>query len=169
MTDVLTKKTAEEIKDWGNDLNRDPITDTPRAHPLVTGAGAGSGGVAGAAIAVTAGPIGVPVGAVTGELAGKRAAEAVNPTIEEAYWKAAYVREPYYSSGTTYDFYAAAYRTGWEGRARSEGRNFDEAEADLRDDYERATADSGPNWEDARIATRAAWDRIDQMRGDTSS
>ena len=166
MTDVITKRTTGEIKDGGNDLNREPITGTPGAHPLGTGAGAASGGVAGAAIGVAAGPIGVAVGAVAGGLAGKRAAEAVNPAVEEAYWKAAYVREPYYSSGTSYDFYAAAYRTGWEGRARLEDRNFDEAEADLRDDYERATADNGPNWEDARIATRAAWDRIDQMRGD---
>lgn len=168
MTDVITKKTTGEIKNRGVDLNRDPITGTPYAHPLGTGAGAAAGGVAGAAIGMAAGPVGTvvgaAVGAVAGGLAGKGLAEAVNPTVEEAYWKAAYVREPYYTAGETYDFYAPAYRTGWEGRARFDGRDFDDVEADLRADYERAIADHGPNWEEGRLAARAAWDRIDQIR-----
>jgi len=44
MTEVITKKvTANE-----GDLNRDPLSGTPGAHPLGTGTGAASGGVAGA-------------------------------------------------------------------------------------------------------------------------
>jgi len=44
MTEVITKKvTANE-----GDLNRDPLTGTPGAHPLGTTAGATSGAVAGA-------------------------------------------------------------------------------------------------------------------------
>ena len=166
MTDAITKKTTEQMKREA-DLHRDPITGAPYAHPLGTGAGAAAGGVAGAVVGIAAGPVGAvvgaAVGAVVGGLAGKGLAEAVNPTVEEAYWKAAYVREPYYTAGETYDFYAPAYRTGWEGRARFDGRNFDDVETDLRADYERAITDHGP-WEEKRLAARAAWDRIDEMR-----
>ena len=70
------------------DLNRDPITDEPGAHPVGTGVGAAGGAVAGAAAGSMGGPVGVAVGgvvgAVVGGLAGKAAAEAVNPTAEEA-------------------------------------------------------------------------------------
>jgi hypothetical protein len=168
MTETITKKTMGKTKSKEADLNRDPITGTPGAHPLGTGAGAVSGGVAGAAIGIAAGPVGVvvgaAVGAVAGGLAGKGIAEAANPTAEEAYWKEAFVREPYYRPGKTYDFYAPAYRTGWEGRARFDGQIFDDVEADLRADYERAITEHGPNWEEGRLAARAAWDRIDQIR-----
>ena len=45
MTDTMIRKVVANEED----LNRDPITGTPGAHPLGTGAGAASGGVAGAA------------------------------------------------------------------------------------------------------------------------
>ena len=150
------------------DENIDPITGAPGSHPVGTGAGAVSGGVAGAAIGMAGGPVGAivgaAVGAVAGGLAGKGLAEAVNPTVEEAHWKDAYTREPYYEAGKSYDFYAPAYRAGWEGRARYEGRNFDEAEADLRANYECAIGNRGANWDEGRMAARAAWDRIDMIR-----
>ena len=150
------------------DENIDPITGAPGSHPVGTGAGAVSGGVAGAAIGMAGGPVGAivgaAVGAVAGGLAGKGLAEAVNPTVEEAHWKDAYTREPYYEAGKAYDFYAPAYRAGWEGRARYEGRNFDEAEADLRANYECAIGNRGANWDEGRMAARAAWDRIDMIR-----
>jgi hypothetical protein len=169
MTDVIDRKTTAKTTSMEADLNRDPpITGTLGAHPLGTGAGAASGGVAGAAIGMAGGPVGMvvgaAVGAVAGGLAGKGLAEAVNPTIEEAYWKDAYVREPYYSGGRPYDFYAPAYRTGWEGRARFDGQNFDDVEADLQADYERSLPNEGLKWNEGRMAARAAWDRIDQIR-----
>src|SRR4030095_16116550 len=76
------------------DLNRDPITDEPGAHPVGTGVGTAGGAVAGAAAGSLGGPIGAAiggvVGAVVGGLAGKAAAEAVNPTAEEAHWRENY-------------------------------------------------------------------------------
>ena len=97
-------------------LNRDPISDEPGAHPIGTGIGAGGGAITGAALGLAGGPIGVAVGtvigAVVGGLAGKGAAEAVNPTAEDAYWRDAYVGEPYYTDGVGYDEYAPAYRAG---------------------------------------------------------
>src|SRR5512133_3497715 len=92
------------------DLNRDPITDEPGAHPVGTGIGAAGGAMAGAAAGTIGGPIGVAVGgvvgAVVGGLAGKAAGEAVNPTAEEAHWRENYVREPYYETGRSFDDYA---------------------------------------------------------------
>ena len=103
MTDVITRKVVANEKD----LNRDPISGTPGAHPLGTGAGAASGGVAGAAIGMAVGGpvggvIGAAVGAVAGGLAGKDAAEGMNPTAEEQFWKETYIREPYYVKGAAY-------------------------------------------------------------------
>ena len=101
------------------DLNRDPITDEPGAHPVGTGVGAAGGAVAGAAAGSVGGPVGAAVGgvvgAVVGGLAGKAAAEAVNPTAEEAHWRENYNREPYYEQGRSFDDYAPAYRLGLTG------------------------------------------------------
>lgn len=62
------------------DLNRDPITDEPGAHPVGTGVGATGGAIAGAAAGTIAGPVGTMVGgvigAVVGGLAGKAALAA---------------------------------------------------------------------------------------------
>ncbi len=162
MTEVITKKVVANE----GDVNRDPISGTTGAHPLGTGAGAASGGVAGAAVGlVMGGPIGgmigAAVGAVTGGLAGKSAAEAVNPTAEEIFWKETYIREPYYAAGKPYDYYAPAFRTGWEGRVRHDGRSFEEAEPELKAAYELAKSELGAGWQDVRPAARAAWNRVD--------
>jgi hypothetical protein len=150
----------------GNDANRDPISGAPGAHPVGTGLGAAAGGMAaGAAVGTVAGPvgtaIGAAVGAVVGGLAGKGIAEMIDPTAEEAYWRENYDTQPYYESGYTYDDYHPAYRTGWEGRGRYEGRSFDEAERDLAADYGRHRGKSRLGWNENRPAARAAWDRFD--------
>ena len=71
--------------DLDKDMNRDPITGAPGAHPAGTAAGAAAGGLAGAAVGtMVAGPVGTVVGAaigaISGGLAGKGIAEEVNPT-----------------------------------------------------------------------------------------
>ena len=85
------------IKD-SNDMNRDPISGAPGAHPVGTGLGAAAGATAGAAVGSVAGPVGTVVGgaigAVVGGLGGKAAGEAVNPTAENAYWEQNYKNEP---------------------------------------------------------------------------
>lgn len=162
MTEVITRKVVANEED----LNRDPISGTPGAHPLGTGGGAASGGVAGAAVGmVVGGPvgsvIGAAVGAVAGGLAGKSAAEAVNPTAEEKFWRETYVREPYYVKGRSYEYYAPGFRAGWEGRVRHDGRSFASAEAELKSDYLRTRTELDKEWLDVRPAARAAWDRVD--------
>ena len=162
MTNVVTRKVVVNE----DDLNRDPITGTPGAHPLGTGAGAATGGVTGAAVGMAVGGpvgsvIGAAVGAVAGGLAGKGAAEVANPTHEEIFWRETYVREPYYVTGRTYEYYAPGFRAGWEGRVRHDGRTFDAAESDLMADYNLTRTELEPGWLEVRPAARAAWDRVD--------
>ena len=150
-----------------SDANRDPSTGTPGAHPVGTGLGAAAGGMAtGAAVGTVAGPIGTAVGAavgaIAGGLAGKAIAEKIDPTVEEAYWAGQYENEAYYDKSYSFQDYQPGYRTGWEGRARYQGRTFDEVERDLQADYERNRGQSRLTWEDNRHAVRAGWNRIDE-------
>lgn len=149
-----------------NDMNRDPISGTPGAHPVGTGVGATAGAVAGAAVGSVAGPVGTviggAVGAVVGGLGGKAAGEAVNPTAENAYWQEHYSKEAYVKPNYSYDDYAPAYRTGYENRSKYADRNFDEVESDLRNDYERTKGTSRLAWDDAKDATLAAWHRVER-------
>ncbi|RYY70051.1 MAG: DUF2383 domain-containing protein, partial [Comamonadaceae bacterium] len=149
------------------DMNRDPITDEPGAHPVGTGVGATGGALAGAAAGTIAGPIGTMVGgvigAVVGWLAGKAAAEAVNPTAEEAHWRDNYTREPYYETGRTFDDYGPAYRHGVSARLQHD-TDWEAAEPRLASEWENQRAGSGLSWEQARPASRAAWDRVEARR-----
>jgi len=147
----------------GKDTNPDPITGAPGSHPVGTGVGAAGGGAAGAAIGSMAGPVGTAVGAVVGAvaggLAGKGAAEAIDPTAEDAYWRENYKTRSY-AKGTEYSTFAPAYRYGWESRQRYAGKNFDEVETNLRTDWERQRGPSGLSWDKAKMAVRDSWDRV---------
>lgn len=146
------------------DMNRDPITDAPGAHPVGTGIGATGGAMAGAAAGAIGGPIGLAiggiVGAVVGGLAGKAAAEAVNPTAEEEHWRENYSREPYYEQGRSFDDYGPAYRLGVTGRTKYQS-DWDQAEPQLRSEWDSTRGSSSLDWEKARPASRAAWERVD--------
>jgi len=82
----------------------------------------------------------------------------INPTAEEAYWRDAYRREPYYRNEFTYEDYSPAYRVGYTGPVRRSGE-FAELELALKDDFDRVRGRSRLRWEEAREATRAAWHR----------
>lgn len=148
------------------DLNPDPITGEPGAHPVGVAGGAAGGALAGSAIGAVGGPVGAAVGgaigAVAGGLAGKTAAEAVNPTEEDAYWRENYRTRPYYQSGLDYDTYSPAYRYGWESATRPEygNRRFDEIESDLGRGWSSARTGSRSEWNDVRLATRDAFERV---------
>lgn len=158
--------------------NLDPITKAPGAHPVGTGVGAVAGGMAGAAAAgaaagtVVGGPIGTAaglvVGAVVGGLAGKAVAEKIDPTVEDAYWRGAHQKEPYFRSENTYDDYAPAYRVGYLGRSTHEGQSFEAAEGDLQAEYDKQRGNSRLPWDKAKDATRAAWNRVEATFRDKS-
>jgi len=164
---MYDEKTTARVKDD----NLDPISGTPGAHPLGTGIGATGGGLAGAAVGAVGGPIGagigLAVGAVAGGLAGKAVAENIDPTAEDAYWRANYASRPYVKKGDPYDVYEAGYRTAYENYGQFRGQTFEEAEEELRTDYETRTARKG-SWEKGRAAARDAWQRIeDYIPGDS--
>ena len=158
---------AEEREE--RDLNRDPITDEPGAHPIGTGVGAAGGAIAGAAAGAVTGPVGAAVGgvvgAVVGGLAGKAAGEAINPTAEEAFWRENYDKEPYYQSGRSYDDYGPAYRLGLSGRQRYDDP-WTAVEPRLAGEWESNRGNSTLQWDHASHASQAAWRRVDdQVRG----
>ena len=164
---------ALEEKDTDRNFNLDPITDAPGAHPLGTGLGAAAGGaLAGAAAGVVAGPVGAVagavVGAVVGGLGGKAAAEAINPTAEEAYWRDQYTKEPYYQAGRSYEDYAPAYRLGYLGRSNASG-SFDDAQDHLSASWTGQRDRSTLSWQEAQAASRAAWQRADRQLSSRSS
>ena len=155
----------------GKDSNPDPITGAPGSHPVGTGVGAAGGGAAGAAIGTAVGgPIGTAVGAVVGAvaggLAGKGAAEAIDPTAEDAYWRENYKTRPYVTGTTRYDEVAPAYRFGWEARQKHQGKKFEEVEPNLRQDWEKTRTSGATNltWDKAGAAARDAWNRVEQAR-----
>jgi hypothetical protein len=163
-------ESAKEVKKRKDrDANRDPLTGTAGAHPIGVGVGAVAGAAAaGAAVGTMAGPagtlVGAAVGAVAGAAMGKAAAEAIDPTVEDAYWKQHYAREPYYEQGRTYKDYAEAYRIGYEGRMRYERpRTFEEVEADMEAEYNKRRLQDAMSWQQSRAPARAAWDRVERI------
>lgn len=155
------------MKRKDRDANRDPITGTAGAHPVGVGVGAAGGAAAGAAAGTLAGPagtlLGAAVGAVAGAMVGKAAAEAIDPTVEEVYWRQHYAKEPYYKPGRSYKDYAAAYRAGYEGRTRHREGTFEEVERDLEADYNRRRVQNDPLWEESRAPALAAWNRVERI------
>ena len=83
----------------------------------------------------------------------------INPTAEEAYWREAYRREPWYRSEYSYEDYDPAFRVGYTGPMRREGE-FDQLERELKADFDQVRGRSRLRWEEAREATRAAWRRV---------
>ena len=88
------------------------------------------------------------------------AAEKVNPTVEDSYWRDHYASRPYAKAGKSYEAYRPAYRVGWEGANRYGELNWETAESRLRDDWNRDRGDSGLSWDDAREAARDAFQRV---------
>ena len=178
--------TELQVNDEVRDLNRDPITGAPGAHPVGTGIGAAGGAAAGAAMGSMAGPAGLAVGgvigAVVGGLAGKGVGEAINPTAtgepidnavvdrfgtrldateEDLYWQRAFITEPYFNKELTFDDYGPAYRVGYLHRQHHADQQptWEEAETVLQSEWERHRGVSRLSWDEARDPIRAAWHR----------
>lgn len=120
----------------GHDANRDPISGKPGAHPIGTGAGAAGAGVTGVA-------------------------ESLNPTVEDAYWRANYKTRPYAKADMSYDTYQPAYKYGWESRSKYADKKYDEVESNLESGWERMKGTGKMAWSDAKRAVKDAWHRVD--------
>jgi uncharacterized protein YjbJ (UPF0337 family) len=171
-------KDEKDIKHKGldptPDSNPDPITGEKGSHPVGVAAGGTGGAVTGAAVGgAVGGPvgavIGAAVGAVAGGLAGKGVAEAVNPTVEEAYWKEEYKNRPYYKTGTDYDTYQPYYKYGYESAGRPEyrGRKFDEVEKQLESEWPNYRGTARGDYREFKGATRDAFERASSSLSNT--
>lgn len=150
------------------DMNRDPISKAPGAHPVGVGVGGVGGAAVGAGVGALFGPIGMLVGGAIGTLAGaaagKGVAEGIDPTGEADYWRTEYQNRPYANSQYTYDNdYAPAYAYGNTVRSEYAGRTWDDSlENDIRSGWEKAKDKSQLTWEQAKAAVRDAFDRSDR-------
>jgi hypothetical protein len=93
--------------------------------------------------------------------AGSQAAE----TEEERYWREHHSAQPWADENSSFEHYAPAYRTGYEGVKKYAGKSYHEIELDLARDYEKNDAHPAVPWDLARPAVKAAWDRISGVRG----
>ncbi|MDQ6622645.1 MAG: hypothetical protein M3Y86_04065, partial [Verrucomicrobiota bacterium] len=165
---------GEEANEKKINTNPDPITGEHGSHPIGTGVGTAGGGIAGAAIgAAVGGPVGAAIGAVVGGVAGaysgRGVAEAVNHTEEEAYWREAHGKQEWADEKSSYEHYAPAYRTGYEGVTKYAGKDYHQIEVDLARDYEKNDANPAIPWDRARPAVKAAWDRLSGVTGPRDS
>jgi hypothetical protein len=161
---------ASEEKAAKSGANPDPLTGETGSHPIGTSVGTAGGGLTGAAIgAAIGGPVGAAVGAVVGGIAGafsgRGVAEAMNPTVEESYWREKHEEQPWADAESNFEHYAPAYRTGYEGVMKYAGKHYDEIELDLARDYEKNDANLAIPWDRARPAVKAAWDRLGGVMG----
>ena len=151
------------------DRNPDAITGAPGSHPVGTGIGAAAAGAAGAAIGsvipgvgtAIGGAVGAVVGAVAGGYAGKGIAEAIDPTVEDNYWRSEYRNRKYYDSSMDYESdFAPAYRYGWESYNVYGDRPIQDVDPDLRTGWDKSRGKSRLEWDRAQHAVRDAWDRL---------
>jgi hypothetical protein len=173
--------------DKERDRNPDAITGAPGSHPVGTGIGAAAAGAAGTAAGAAAGAaigtgaapgigtviggvVGAIVGSVAGGYAGKGIAEAIDPTVEDAYWRNEYRNRKYYDSSMDYESdFAPAYRYGWESYSVYGHRPIDEANDDLRSGWDKSRGKSRLEWDRAQHAVRDAWDRLKARQNTTST
>lgn len=159
----VVKEMSKESK---QELNADMITGEPGSHPVGTGVGGLGGAAAGAAVGSLAGPLGTliggAIGAIVGGGAGSAAAEVINPTNEEAYWRAHYANSPHYVDGHDFDQdYHPAYAVGYANRHRyPENAHFEDHESELHQSWNEVKGDSRLSWDDAKHATKQAWNRL---------
>ena len=153
------KHMSEEVKE---DLNADPITGEPGAHPVATGLGSAGGAAAGAAIGAIGGPLGMliggAIGAIAGGMAGSAAGEAVDPTFEEAYWREQHVNTDYYHEQYDYDTdYHPAYAVGYAMRNQyPKETTFEEVETQLQRKWEEVKGNSTLAWDIANKRSKMA-------------
>ena len=82
----------------------------------------------------------------------------MKPKKEEQYWREHHHEQPFVTPGRSYEHYAHAYRTGYEGFHKHPDKEFDKIEVDLARDYEKHQP--ALPWEDAKDAARVAFDKL---------
>lgn len=149
-------------------LNRDPLSGAPGAHPMGTALGSASAAAAGAAVGALFGPIGFLIGgtlgAIAGGAAGHAVAEHVDPTAEVEFWRGEWRSRSYFDPQLEYEQeYAPAFLFGVQSYGwlpmNDDGRWDRDAEQRLAEEWERARGGSTLSWAQARQAVQDAWQR----------
>ncbi len=85
----------------------------------------------------------------------------LNWDTEDTYWRDNFRGRPYVL-GDDYDRYRPAYRYGFESARHHMGRNWEDAEPDIKQGWDRYEHRGGlqSTWEDIKDAVRDAWDRV---------
>ena len=81
---------------------------------------------------------------------------------EENYWFENFSSRPYALGPDYYDRFRPAYRYGYESAQHHLGRNWHEAESDLRQGWESYPhrGEAASTWDEIKDAVRDAWDRV---------
>jgi hypothetical protein len=95
-----------------------------------------------------------------------RPGEDLDPSLEEAYWRATYRSRSYADDSMPFDLYRPAYQYGWEARVLFRRSRWEDVEGLLERGWRRFGAASALGWATARLAVRDAWQRIDRVLAD---
>lgn len=81
---------------------------------------------------------------------------------EDRFWRENFSSRPYASENRNYEEFRPAYRFGTESAGRHRGRDWNEAEPELRRDWEsyEHRGESRSTWEEIKHAAKDAWDRV---------
>lgn len=88
------------------------------------------------------------------------AAVAVDPEAERLYWRDNFSHQDHYAPGYAFDDYAPAYALGYG--SYGQYRDWAEADAQLRGEWDNVKQRSRLSWAHAREATRAAWEKVER-------
>lgn len=86
-----------------------------------------------------------------------------NYQTNDDYWRNNYKSRPYIDPRHDYDYYAPAYRMGHNSYARygfNRGLTYEQAEPQIRSEYERSYGHTGLAWDKAKYAIHDAWNRV---------
>lgn len=82
--------------------------------------------------------------------------------FDDDYWRQNYSSRLYIEEGMKFEDYQLAYQVGHEGYDHYSGKSFDEAQTELKRDYEASVSKQqqvGLDWDRVKDAVRDAWDQ----------
>lgn len=83
-------------------------------------------------------------------------------TNHDAFWRENFSTRPYAQSDRSYEYYQPGYRFGYESANRHRGRRFEDAESDLRRDWDvyEHRGSNKSTWDEIKDSVRDAWNRV---------
>lgn len=79
---------------------------------------------------------------------------------EAAYWRENCSSRPYATADRDFSFYSPGYRYGFESAHKLRGKEWTDAESDLRGGWEKFEHRGSSTWDNMKEAVRDGWNRI---------